>query len=147
MILPFASAFIGASMSWANTTIPILGTDTVTVTYGSGNSNCPAGQTYQGLITVKSPTGQASFFVGPEPCGTIVHAVYPNQFIGGGSTNIAGMYNATFVGSTSVPGHSFSLADSFVVHSFGVPGPQKIGGGYGGSSISPLAELAGGAGL
>jgi hypothetical protein len=121
---------INANLTWAPSPVTTPGTST-TATFGvndvtpSGgpDSDCPAGDTFTGTLTVVEPapaSGSASVSIGTTPCGTTtLSAVYPTGFTGVASTTECGTYTATWSGVTSalVGGihPTFIVTDNFVV--------------------------------
>jgi hypothetical protein len=123
-LISAGAAPINANLSWNPGQIQIG--QTTTATFGvAADSDCPAGATFSGTLTVTTPNGLTSTFtVNNVACGTTtLTAVYPTDFTpgtGAPSTDRIFQFNATWTGTTTalVGGlhPTFSVTDHFDVY-------------------------------
>jgi len=117
LAVPVMASPITANLNWSPN--PVTGAST-TATFGvATDADCPS--TYSGTLTVVEPapaSGTAVLTVGSTTCGTVnLSAVYPTAagFVGTKGLTQCGEYTATWAGTTTGAGVTFSVQDDFVV--------------------------------
>jgi len=120
--------------SQGGTSTATFGVNDVTTT-GAPDPDCPAGDTFDGTLTVVEPDGvsTSSYSLTSVPCGSInLTAVYPTAFTGTAGTSQCGIYMATWAGvSSAIEGGvhpTFRVSDHLAV-SCAVPVPEFQGPG------------------